>query len=173
MLNSTNNEQTHGCNCYDPDQIKTIFYFVDDLPYDENPEDEDNSYLTMLRRGKISQRTIVFADKQRAIYKGGLQYCPIAESTVKVLLQELLSDEEIEALVVAILKKYLNDTPDVNLINAVLNVVKNWFRTSADRATKESWGVVRVGDFINVDDGTISVNYNTLFGTSAFAVMVK
>lgn len=46
--------------------IDTIFYFTDSLSF--------NDYKTMLYAGEIEYRTIVFAQAQRAIYKGGVRY---------------------------------------------------------------------------------------------------
>ena len=46
--------------------INTIFYFPSSLTFDE--------YSNKLDQGEISERTIVFADAQKAIYKGGKKY---------------------------------------------------------------------------------------------------
>lgn len=46
--------------------INTIFYFPSSLTFDE--------YSNKLDQGEISERTIVFADAQKSIYKGGKKY---------------------------------------------------------------------------------------------------
>ena len=46
--------------------INTIFYYPDSLTFDE--------YQEQLQAGNISARTIVFANNQKAIYKGGVKY---------------------------------------------------------------------------------------------------
>ena len=46
--------------------INTIFYFPSSLTFEE--------YSNQLNQGEISERTIVFADAQKAIYKGGKKY---------------------------------------------------------------------------------------------------
>ena len=46
--------------------IETIFYFPASLTFDE--------YTTKLSNGELADRTIVFADAQKAIYKGGKKY---------------------------------------------------------------------------------------------------
>lgn len=48
------------------DRIETIFYFPPSLTFDE--------YTTKLNNGELADRTIVFADAQSAIYKGGKKY---------------------------------------------------------------------------------------------------
>ena len=47
-------------------EINTIFYFPASLTFEE--------YTTKLNQGEIAARTIVFADAQKAIYKGGKKY---------------------------------------------------------------------------------------------------
>lgn len=46
--------------------INSIFYFADSLPLDE--------YIRRYHAGEISDRTIVLAGDQNAIYKGGKAY---------------------------------------------------------------------------------------------------
>lgn len=46
--------------------INTIFYFPSSLTFEE--------YSYKLNQGEISERTIVFADAQKSIYKGGKRY---------------------------------------------------------------------------------------------------
>lgn len=44
--------------------INTIFYYTESLSFSD--------YITMLQSGEITYRTIVFAQAQKAIYKGGV-----------------------------------------------------------------------------------------------------
>jgi len=64
--------------------IDTIFYFVDSLNFDE--------YQSRLSSGDIADRTIVFAEAQKAIYKDGVNYGNLTKdemiSIVKTIIHE-------------------------------------------------------------------------------------
>ena len=64
--------------------INTIFYFPSSLTFDE--------YSNKLDQGEISERTIVFADAQKAIYKGGKKYGGTSVQEFHNLIDTLYDD---------------------------------------------------------------------------------
>lgn len=161
--------------------INTIFYFVESLPYDE--------YREMCVSGKIAMRTIVFAHQQRAIYKGGDMYCPMEDSTFLSILLRLLNDEDLINALINFIKNHRGDLPiatkellGVIMVGATLTItnqgvldvdieevekiIKKYIKGegSSDfpKASKEEYGVVKIGDGIAVNDGVISVSFGEL-----------
>ena len=161
--------------------INTIFYFVESLSYDE--------YREMCVSGKIAMRTIVFARQQRAIYKGGDMYCPMEDSTFLSILLRLLNDEDLINALLNFIKNHRGDLPiatkellGVIMVGATLTItnqgvldvdieeiekiIKKYIKGegSSDfpKASKEEYGVVKIGDGIAVNDGVISVSFGEL-----------
>lgn len=64
--------------------INTIFYFPSSLTFDE--------YSNKLDQGEISERTIVFADAQKSIYKGGKKYGGTSVQEFHNLIDTLYDD---------------------------------------------------------------------------------
>lgn len=64
--------------------INTIFYFPSSLTFEE--------YSNKLNQGEISERTIVFADAQKAIYKGGKKYGGTSVQEFHNLIDTLYDD---------------------------------------------------------------------------------
>lgn len=64
--------------------INTIFYFPSSLTFEE--------YSNQLNQGQISERTIVFADAQKAIYKGGKKYGGTSVQEFHELIDTLYDD---------------------------------------------------------------------------------
>ena len=64
--------------------INTIFYFPSSLTFEE--------YSNKLDQGEISERTIVFADAQKAIYKGGKKYGGTSVQEFHNLIDTLYDD---------------------------------------------------------------------------------
>ena len=60
--------------------INTIFYFPSSLTFQD--------YLELLNSGQIAQRTIVFAEAQKAVYKGGKKYGGLSTQEFEALLDE-------------------------------------------------------------------------------------
>lgn len=64
--------------------INTIFYFPSQLTFED--------YSQKVRDGEISSRTIVFADNEKAIYKGGKKYGLPSDQEFKDLIDSLYGD---------------------------------------------------------------------------------
>lgn len=170
------------------EKIRTVFYFVDDLEYEGT-----DGYKDMCQKGKIELRTIVFAKKQRAIYKGGDKYCPMEDETFKRILLRMLDDEDVIDALIQFIKKHRNNLPiasreelgaiivGVTLdiaengtlnINeeSIKNIIKNYINGAGSndmpKASKDQYGVVKIGNGINVDNGVISVKFSNLPSTT-------
>lgn len=166
------------------EKIRTVFYFVDDLEYEGT-----DGYKDMCQKGQIELRTIVFARKQRAIYKGGDMYCPMEDETFKNILLRMLDDEDVIDALIQFIKKHRNNLPiasreelgaiivGVTLdiaengtlnINeeSIRNIIKNYINDAESndipKASKDQYGVVKIGNGIDVDNGVISVSFNGL-----------
>ena len=170
------------------EKIRTVFYFVDDLEYEGT-----DGYKDMCQKGQIELRTIVFAKKQRAIYKGGDMYCPMEDETFKRILLRMLDDEDVIDALIQFIKNHRNSLPiasreelgaimvgltlniaengtlDINE-DAIKNIIKNYINNAGSndipKASKDQYGVVKIGDGINVDNGVISVKFNNLPSTT-------
>ena len=170
------------------EKIRTVFYFVDDLEYEGT-----DGYKDMCQKGQIELRTIVFAKKQRAIYKGGDMYCPMEDETFKRILLRMLDDEDVIDALIQFIKKHRNNLPiasreelgaimvgltlniaengtlDINE-DAIKNIIKNYINNAGSndipKASKDQYGIVKIGDGINVDNGVISVKFNDLPSTT-------
>lgn len=170
------------------EKISAVFYFVDDLEYEGI-----DGYKDMCQKGKIELRTIVFAKKQRAIYKGGDMYCPMEDETFKRILLRMLDEEDVIDALIQFIKKHRNNLPiasreelgaiivGVTLdiaengtlnINeeSIKNIIKNYINGAGSndmpKASKDQYGVVKIGDGINVDNGVISVKFSNLPSTT-------
>lgn len=170
------------------EKIRAVFYFVDDLEYEGV-----DGYKDMCQKGKIELRTIVFAKKQRAIYKGGDMYCPMEDETFKRILLRMLDEEDVIDALIQFIKKHRNNLPiasreelgaiivGVTLdiaengtlnINeeSIKNIIKNYINGAGSndmpKASKDQYGVVKIGDGINVDNGVISVKFSNLPSTT-------
>ena len=64
--------------------INTIFYFPNSLTFED--------YTRKLNDGEISSRTIVFADNQKSIYKGGKKYGGLSNQEFHDLVDNLYGD---------------------------------------------------------------------------------
>jgi hypothetical protein len=163
------------------EKIDTIFYFVETLTYDE--------YMEMCQKGQIEMRTIVFAKQQRAIYKGGDMYCPMEDDTFLSILLRMFDEEDVINALINFIKNHRGDLPiatkellGVIMVGATLTItnqgvldvdieeiekiIKKYIKGegSSDfpKASKEEYGVVKIGDGIAVNDGVISVSFGEL-----------
>lgn len=167
--------------------INTIFYYAESLSFSD--------YITMLQSGEITYRTIVFAQAQKAIYKGGVQYGATDLADLKEQLKTLLDGQEVIQKIENIVNNHFDldpqdlptasttkkgcikvgaglsmsgDTMSVDLsnvpggangINGIDGIVEQIIKNQASvRASKNNYGVVRVGDGIDVTNGIISVS---------------
>lgn len=167
--------------------INTIFYYAESLSFSD--------YITMLQSGEITYRTIVFAQAQKAIYKGGVQYGATDLADLKEQLKTLLDGQEVVQKIENIVNNHFDldpqdlptasttkkgcikvgaglsmsgDTMSVDLsnvpggangINGIDGIVEQIIKNqSSVRASKNNYGVVRVGDGIDVTNGIISVS---------------
>lgn len=167
--------------------INTIFYYAESLSFSD--------YITMLQSGEITYRTIVFAQAQKAIYKGGVQYGATDLADLKEQLKTLLDGQEVIQKIENIVNQHFDldpqdlptasttkkgcikvgaglsmngDTMSVDLsnvpggangINGIDGIVEQIIKNqSSVRASKNNYGVVRVGDGIDVTNGIISVS---------------
>jgi hypothetical protein len=69
-------------------EINTIFYFPTSLTFQQ--------YTQMLNNNEISEKTIVFADAQKAIYKGGKKYGGVSVSEFNEMVETLYDDSWIK-----------------------------------------------------------------------------
>lgn len=170
------------------EKIRAVFYFVDDLEYEGV-----DGYKDMCQKGKIELRTIVFAKKQRAIYKGGDMYCPMEDETFKRILLRMLDEEDVIDALIQFIKKHRNNLPiasreelgaiivgvtldiaENGTLNvneeSIKNIIKNYINGAGSndmpKASKDQYGVVKIGDGINVDNGVISVKFSNLPSTT-------
>lgn len=134
--------------------INTIFYYPSSLTFSE--------YINMLNGGEISGRTIVFAADQKAIYKGGKQYGLTDLADLKEQLRDLLNDGTIVSKLEELIHNYY--TTDLidnsQVVNKIERLVEQYYVNNPSdlpKASKSSYGVVRVGEGINVSNGVISV----------------
>ena len=164
--------------------INTIFYYAESLSFSD--------YITMLQSGEITYRTIVFAQAQKAIYKGGVQYGATDLADLKEQLKTLLDGQEVIQKIENIVNNHFDldpqdlptasttkkgcikvgnglkmsgDTMSVDFsnvrdgIDGIDGIVEQIIKTQAGvRASKNNYGVVRVGDGIDVTNGIISVS---------------
>lgn len=122
--------------------INTIFYYPDSLTFEE--------YQSRLNNNDIAARTIVFADAQKAIYKGGKQFGATSLSDLKTQIEQIFSE-------------ITNGTNGTNGHNGMDGLIKTIFDSVTNiRASKNDYGIVKVGDGINVVDGVISVDFSNV-----------
>lgn len=95
--------------------IDTIFYFLESLPFDE--------YITKFRNGEISNRTIVFAENQKAIYKGGTKYGGISVQEFNEKVEELYDDSWIKDEIDGIKNDILASTGRINGLNDLVQIL--------------------------------------------------
>ena len=171
--------------------VKTIFYFADNLPFED--------YLEQLRDGDIACRTIVFAKEQKSIYMGGEMYGGWDDDMFRRVLIRVLNNDDVINALIQFIKNNRNDLPiatktdlgaimvgaflaitengslsvdinslfgDASTIDKIKNIIKNYFSqqdpTQLPVASKESFGIVKIGDGLGVTNGTISVDFDSM-----------
>lgn len=116
----------------------------------------------MLSGGEISGRTIVFAAAQKAIYKGGLQYGISDLGDLKTQIMELLGDTNIiDKLEELIHDYYTTELIDNSQVTTKIEqLIEQYYIDNPQdlpKSSKSAYGVVKIGDGINVSNGVISV----------------
>lgn len=86
--------------------INTIFYFPSSLTFEE--------YSYKLNQGEISERTIVFADAQKSIYKGGKRYGSITMQEFHDLADTLHGNSWISDELTTVRENILDSTTLLN-----------------------------------------------------------
>ena len=97
--------------------INTIFYFPSSLTFDE--------YSNKLDQGEISERTIVFADAQKAIYKGGKKYGGTSVQEFHNLIDTLYDDSWISDEINGIKGDVLQSIARLDQFNTLVNNVSS------------------------------------------------
>lgn len=157
--------------------IDTIFYFIENLSFED--------YRSQVMNNEIAGRTIVFAAKQKAIYKGGEQYGSISEEDIKAILNKLLKDPDIntgltEADVEAIVRRLLKDIDLTNIIDKdeLIDIINNLLK---DGDLNEFITEDQIIDILNRIDlpvatenkvGGIKIGYPTNNNSRLYGVML-
>lgn len=97
--------------------INTIFYFPSSLTFDE--------YSNKLDQGEISERTIVFADAQKAIYKGGKKYGGTSVQEFHNLIDTLYDDSWISDEINGIKSDVLQSIARLDQFNTLVTNVSS------------------------------------------------
>lgn len=97
--------------------INTIFYFPSSLTFEE--------YSNQLNQGEISERTIVFADAQKAIYKGGKKYGGVSVQEFHDLVDTLYDDSWISDEINGIKGDVLQSIAKLDQFNTLVNNVSS------------------------------------------------
>lgn len=160
--------------------INTIFYYPDSLTFEE--------YQSKVGTD-IAARTIVFADAQKAIYKGGKQFGATSLTDLKDQIQQIFNENPY-TLPIATASRLggimigegfridantgkldvdfsgiTNGTNGTNGHNGMDGLIKTIFDSVTNiRASKDDYGIVKIAanGGIAVDDGVISINVSTL-----------
>lgn len=155
--------------------INTIFYYPDSLTFEE--------YQSKLGTD-IAARTIVFADAQKAIYKGGKQFGATSLTDLKNQIQQIFNENpytlpiatasrlggimigdgfHIDANTGKLDVDFSGITNGTNGRNGLDGLIKTIFDSVTNiRASKNNYGIVKVGNGINVVDGVISVDFSNV-----------
>jgi hypothetical protein len=164
------------------EKIDTIFYFVETLTYDEYMEMcqkgqiemrtivfakqqraiykggdmycpmEDDTFLSILLRMFDEEDVINALINFIKNHRGDL---PIA---TKELLGVIMVGTTLAITEQGVLDV---DFDNSDVINKIKNIIKNWFEypdQNLPKASKEKFGIVKIGDGIKVEDGLISVD---------------
>ena len=97
--------------------INTIFYFPSSLTFEE--------YSNKLDQGEISERTIVFADAQKAIYKGGKKYGGTSVQEFHNLIDTLYDDSWISDEINGIKSDVLQSIARLDQFNTLVTNVSS------------------------------------------------
>lgn len=97
--------------------INTIFYFPSSLTFEE--------YSNQLNQGEISERTIVFADAQKAIYKGGKKYGGVSVQEFHDLVDTLYDDSWISDEINNIRGDVIQSIARLDQFNTLVNNVSS------------------------------------------------
>lgn len=151
--------------------INTIFYYPDSLTFEE--------YQSKLGTD-IAAHTIVFADAQKAIYKGGKQFGATSLTDLKNQIQQIFNENPytlpiatasrlggimigegftIDSSTGKLSVDFSGFTNGTSGRNGLDGLIKTIFDSVTNiRASKNNYGIVKVGAGIDVADGVISVN---------------
>ena len=155
--------------------INTIFYYPDSLTFEE--------YQSKLGTD-IAARTIVFADAQKAIYKGGKQFGATSLTDLKNQIQQIFNENPytlpiatasrlggimigdgftIDSSTGKLSVDFSGFTNGTNGRNGMDGLIKTIFDSVTNiRASKNDYGIVKVGRGIDVVDGVISVDFSNV-----------
>lgn len=97
--------------------INTIFYFPSSLTFQD--------YTTMLNNGEIAERTVVFADAQKAIYKGGKKYGGLSDQEFHDLIDSLEHDSWISDEISSVKGDIQSVNTRINSVNSSVADVNN------------------------------------------------
>ena len=101
--------------------INTIFYFPSSLTFEE--------YSNKLDQGEISERTIVFADAQKAIYKGGKKYGGTSLQEFHDLIDTLYDDSWISDEINGVKSNVLQSITRLDQFNTLVTNVSSMLDT--------------------------------------------
>lgn len=97
--------------------INTIFYFPSSLTFQD--------YTTMLNSGEIAERTVVFADAQKSIYKGGKKYGGLSDQEFHDLIDSLEHDSWISDEISSVKGDIHNANTRIDSVNSSVTDVNN------------------------------------------------
>ena len=97
--------------------INTIFYFPSSLTFQD--------YTTMLTNGEIAERTVVFADAQKAIYKGGKKYGGLNDQEFNNLIDSLENDSWISDEISSVKGDIQSANARINSVNSSVTDVNS------------------------------------------------
>lgn len=156
--------------------INTIFYYPDSLTFEE--------YQSKVGTD-IAARTIVFADAQKAIYKGGKQFGSTSLSDLKTQIEQIFSENPYTLPIASASRLggimigdgftidsttgkldvdfsgIAGGSNGTNGHNGMDGLIKTIFDSITNiRASKNDYGIVKIGEGIDVTNGVISVDFS-------------
>ena len=152
--------------------IKTIFYFVNNLSYED--------YRLKWEAKEIANRTIIFSRENRSIFAHGVQYSPMTPEQLKEIIQNLLDNGDLVLPVASEkvrgvirigegLSMGEDDNYDVLSVDFskvtntddLLTLIRALFDSAEIlRATKGQFGIVKLGDGLSIgSEGQLNVDF--------------
>lgn len=155
------------------DDIKTIFYFVNNMDKDV--------YERKVRSEEINPRTIVFSKNNKSIFAQGTQYGTVGIEDLKAMLESLFKGDNVilpiasktNRGVIKVGEGFKMSGSDLDELSIdfessiwgtnISNWIKNLFLSDTTlRATKNSYGIVKIGTGLNIKDGVVSVDFSDI-----------
>ena len=158
--------------------INTIFYYPESMTFEE--------YQSKVGTD-IAARTIVFADAQKAIYKGGKQFGATSLTDLKDQIQQIFNENPYTLPIATasrlggiMIGKGFSIDPESGKLdvdfssiggqdgtsgqdghNGMDGLIKTIFDSVTNiRASKNDYGIVKIGEGIDVTNGVISVDFS-------------